>query len=417
MFQSTGIANQTALSDGPRTARYLDGLAVGSLAGFALAAPWSIAGAQISVGIGILALLLGWIRDRRWESPKRWPWTIRWIGVFLGVQALSILFADDPAHALHSFRGSWTYSFPLIFYLLLGQDARRARRMATVLATSGALAGLYAIYQSASGHNPLAKKVLEYHGGLYMAPGTLGHHLTFAGVMLPIFFVALGLAFEQRSELPRAVRAGLVVAVGAGLLLCFARSGWIGAAVGLLVFAIRFGPRAILGGAGALALAAGAAYQFVPAIRERLASVDLASGARFHLWESAWNIGLSRPLIGGGLGSWRELFAIYKVPGDYMSTAHPHNDVLNVLVETGFTGALVWLAIWAIFFWETRTRSSLGMGITAGVVALLVGGVFQCFSTDEEVAQAWMFVVALGLTLHAAGSGPNRAAPENGVAE
>ncbi|MEZ4649195.1 MAG: O-antigen ligase family protein [Candidatus Eisenbacteria bacterium] len=399
MFQSTGIANQAVASERTPTARYVDGLAVVSLTGFALAAPWSIAAAQISVGIGILALLLGLFFGRRWESPRSWPWTIRWIGLFLAVQALSIVFAGDPGHALHSFRGSWTYSFPLVFYLLLSRDADRARRIATVLAVSGALAGLYATYQSVTGHNPLGRKVLEYHGGLYMAPGTLGHHLTFAGVMLPVFFVALGLAFERRSHLPRALRAGLVVAIGAGLLLCFARSGWVGVAVGLLVFSLRFGPRSVAAGAGTLAAAAALAYQFVPAIRGRMASFDLASGPRFRLWESAWNIGLAHPLLGGGLGSWKDLFAIHRVPGEYMSTAHPHNDLLNILVETGFTGALVWLGIWVVFFYEMRSKSSLGTGITAGVVALLVGGIFQCFSTDEEVAQAWMFVVALGLTL------------------
>ena len=439
---STLEQTKSGLETGPGTRTRAESLnerlAGFALAAFALAAPWSIAVAQIAVVLGILSLLIGFglaargrtqpatlpddrstpdrssARNRRspryWDPgapetpwPSRWPWTLRLIVVFLAVQALSILTSIDPGDSLHAFRGSWTYGFPIVFFLLLRGRRERALFGAHILVLSAALAGLYAIFQATTGTSPLDGEVLEDRGGVFMASGTLGHHLTFSGVMLPVFFLALGLAAEnfpaETGRLRRVLRWTAVVAIAAGLLLCFARSGWIGLAAGLLVFAWRFGRRALASSGLVLASVASLAYLLLPAIRGRIATIGPASGPRFHLWESAWNIGVTHPWLGGGLGSWAALFPLHRVPGNYLSIAHPHNDLLNVLVETGFIGAFAWIAVWVVFFIELRPRKPIAIGIAAAVAALLLAGTLQCFITDEEVAQTWMFVLALGLTL------------------
>lgn len=420
-IQPMSTIHETERSDAG-LARASDRLGGFAIVAFALAAPWSIAGAQIAVGLGLLSLvgrLFGSPRQATgtptaaepgansfWSSdaaawPRHWPWTFRVLGLFLLVQALSIVTSVDPLRSLGAFRGSWTYTFPVVFFLLLHGRTARAEQGARLLVGSAALAGLYATLQALTGTSPLDGEVLEDHGGLFMASGTLGHHLTFSGVLLPIFFVALGLAAESAGglRLRRSFTILAVPAIFAGLFFCFARSGWIGIAAGLLVFALSFGRRVLLASLAALSTVAALAYVFLPAVRGRIATVGPAAGPRFHLWESAWNIGLAHPWLGGGLGSWKALFPLHRAPGEYISIAHPHHDLLNVLVETGFVGALTWVALWVTLLVEVRPARPLARGILAGIAALLLAGNFQCFLTDEEVAQSLMFVIALGLTL------------------
>ena len=80
----------------------------------------------------------------------------------------------------------------------------------------------------------------------------------------------------------------------------------------------------------------------------------------------------------------------------------------------GIPGGLAWLGIWGFFFRETRLKLSNGImrltegerrrlwlpdALRAGVAALLVAGLGQCFATDEEVAQVWWFLVASALLI------------------
>lgn len=374
-----------------------------SLCAFAMFAPWSIAATQISFGLCLLSLIAVWLTDRRHGVATAFPlpWTLRLILLFLGVQGLSILFAADPGHALWSFRGSWTYMFPFILLpLLLRADATSV--VLRTLIWSGALAGSYGIVQSITGVSPLDHELLEARGGFFMASGTLGHHLTYAGVLLPLAVLSVGYAISKRSQLMWALAA---LATTGGLFLSFSRLGWLGFIAAVLALTATLGRRMFVAGMAILATLGGVAISLSPTIADRFASIaDLTQLPRFRLWQTAIEIARDHPWIGGGLGSWGPLFQVYKVPGDYLSIAHPHNDLLNVVVETGIPGGLIWLAIWFGYFWETRVHAETSsptvlQGIRAAVFALLVGGLAQCLSTDEEVAQHWMLVLSLGLAL------------------
>jgi O-antigen ligase len=108
--------------------------------------------------------------------------------------------------------------------------------------------------------------------------------------------------------------------------------------------------------------------------------------------------------MGAGVGSFGTLFPIYRVPGYYLATMHPHSDPLNILVETGILGLLAWLTVWAVFFRETgQTRQGpriwLPDALRAGMGAMLIAGLGQCYVADEEVAQVWLFLATAALVL------------------
>jgi ADP-heptose:LPS heptosyltransferase len=177
----------------------------------------------------------------------------------------------------------------------------------------------------------------------------------------------------------------------------------VGAAVGAAFLLFRGGiKRGLLVLLPAAALVAVVVLQ-QEALTNRVTSIlEITELPRWRLWQTAIRIVADHPILGAGLGAYPTLFPIYKVPGHYMATGHPHHDILNAAVETGVVGALIWLGIWAAFFRETRRASGAAIdwvveGSRAAVLALLVAGLAQCFSTDEEVGQVWFFVMTAAL--------------------
>lgn len=376
----------------------VDRVLMGTIGLFALAAPWSIAGAQIAFVLTALILVFERIRGRIHTPPL--PWTLLAVLAFLLAQAASIPGSVHPARSLRCFDGSWVLLFPFVFWPVLHR-ARIRRVGLFTLIISGGLAGVYGCVQHLQGIDWLhqAKTLENYGGGGYVSVGNLSSHLTYAGVLLPIFFLALGWTLDR--GLPRRRWAGIsALAIGLALIASFTRSAWIGLAAGILIFGFWRGRRMAITFTVGLFATAAVAYVSQPALARRLASIlDIQETPRWKLWQAALSIIADHPWNGAGLGSFKTQFPIYKIPGEYMSTIHPHSDLLNHMVEAGIWGGLAWIAIWVAFLLETRgtSRSAKVDGLRAGVVALLVAGVAQCYSTDEEVAQVWMFLFVAGL--------------------
>ncbi len=378
-----------------------DRLIYGAALVFGLAAPWSIALAQ--TGIVSLALFAIARRLSRRSAPPPWPWTLIAVAAYLVVQALSIPLGIHPGHSLSCYRGSWVLLFPFVFWDVL-QDARVRRTASVALLVSGTLAAAYGVLQYVQGVDWLHdRETLERVGNGYMAVGNLSSHLTYAGVQLPIFFLAIGTALATCGR--RRAIAGLAAAVlGASVLLSFTRSAWVGAAAGVAFVVIGLGWRRAAVVVGALVILVGGVALSDSALVSRFTSIlDVTDRPRWRLWQTALRILAEHPVLGAGLGSFPALFPVYKVAGVYKSTIHPHSDVLNAAVETGLVGASVWIGIWVAFFRESRVVRALGArawiprGIAAGVFALLVAGLGQCYSTDEEVAQVWFFLMIVAL--------------------
>ncbi len=415
---------------------------------FAAAAPWSIAAAQSAVVLLAVLLLVttvaAWARCRRapWrEETFRLPPTLVLVLVFLLVQALSIPLGIHPAHSLRCFRGSWVMLFAFVFTIALS-DGVRGRALRWFVA-SAALAGLYGGIQHFTGL-ALPGKRLELLGGGFIAVGTLGHHLSYAGVLLPAFFVALGLfvdaraaAFPRKTASPPETQRGVafnrpaffgapllgprrswlwaaaMLLILLGVVMSYARTAWVGMMAGLLLLGIVRGRRTLLLIVAGMVALGIAAVLLEPQLLARVGSIahhlsardESQDSARVRLWLTSLRMAADHPWIGAGLGSFGTLFERYRIPGAYMSIAHPHSDPLNVLVETGAVGLAAWTAIWIAFFGALacvcrRARgegSALPAALSAAVAALLVGGLGQCFSTDEKVAQVWWFVTAAGL--------------------
>jgi hypothetical protein len=114
--------------------------------------------------------------------------------------------------------------------------------------------------------------------------------------------------------------------------------------------------------------------------------VDISSGARFVLWDMAWEGIQERPLLGWGLENYQ--FVSYKFFNPCLGSEqcggelwfdHAHNKLLDVWVETGLFGLMAYISIFivAIFsFWRAGTTSPRARRafiiLTAGLVAYFV---------------------------------------------
>jgi O-antigen ligase len=249
-------------------------------------------------------------------------------------------------------------------------------------------------------------QLADRSGGGESIVGTFVHRASFAAylALLVVTFVPMIRHVHGWARLG----AGVVVSV-AGLLLVFtyARTSWIAIAAGLLVVAIMqdrwLFALVPLGGA--------AAWNLAPSIRDKVdeLQVDVAVGFgdpsswswRVRYWgdlvERWRHQRLSDKAVGDGLGM-TEVFNVERL--------EPHNVWVQVLVETGFLGVLVFTAFVAAVAvalarrvrWASTPldRAAVAAGVAASM-AMLAQTIGQNPLTE---AVAWTyFAVPLGIAL------------------
>jgi putative inorganic carbon (hco3(-)) transporter len=151
--------------------------------------------------------------------------------------------------------------------------------------------------------------------------------------------------------------AGVVAALicfGA-LLASYSRLSWLAAPVGLLVLVLHAPARRFifrvappLGALGLVALLLVGVRFPLQSFLQRLESLGSSTNpddVRVQAWREAFRLVWERPVIGWGPGSFQ---ALSETPPSVIWASpleHPHNALLTVLVEQGFTGALVMTAL------------------------------------------------------------------------
>lgn len=141
---------------------------------------------------------------------------------------------------------------------------------------------------------------------------------------------------------------------------------------------------AALGGAGALGTAAAAlalTRVAVPAsVLERVRSISLAdydARSRIEWMADALKIVRDHPVLGAGGGAWEAIYHKYQSYG-YWST-QVHNHFMQLWVETGTVGFLIFLAWWALLLWygwrawtvarRAGEQAAPGQAVLAGALA------------------------------------------------
>jgi O-antigen ligase len=243
--------------------------------------------------------------------------------------------------------------------------------------------------------------VLHYDNLGRRAQGTLGHYMTYSGLlMLVICAAAARLIFGRRGRTwPALIMPALVVA----LALTLGRSAWIGASVAVaLLLALKDVKLTVLLPvfiALLFALGPGTVTKRVmsifdvqePTNQDRLAMIEI--GAR---------IVHDHPLTGVGPNMVPRVYAQYR-PDYAINKVNPHlhNVPIQIAAERGLPALAIWLwfvgavfvAQWRLF----RTRQSVVTAAAglAAVAGMLAAGLFEYNFGDSEFLMLFLVLVTL----------------------
>lgn len=146
-------------------------------------------------------------------------------------------------------------------------------------------------------------------------------------------------------------------------------------------------------------------------ITERAKTITFETSGRNNLWLGVIDYIKKHPVFGAGYGNWKlasipyerehidELFVAY----------HSHNDFLEMTADTGWTGGLLYISLFAIAsFWLLRILLDKNsgklfkpaLGITLGLASYFTDAMFN-FPAERPIMQFFLaFVLAAILQLH-----------------
>jgi O-antigen ligase len=388
---------------GTRAHPWLDTAMLAGLGGFAATVQFSIAVGETLLWLTMLAWVAALLvrRERPGAPPWFWP-----LVVYVAFSLLSIAFSRDPRLSLAGSKQMLLYLVvPLTYYVARG---RRAETMMQVIVTVGAVSAIIGVIQYG---------VLDYDTLGQRPRGTLGHYMTYSGlVMMVICATAARLLYERRDWIwPALVMPALVVA----LALTFTRSAWVGACagVGLLLLLRDFRLVGILPVVAALFIALAPA-----SVSDRAYSMfslkDPTNRDRVAMLQAGVDIVKRYPMTGVGPNVVHEVYPNYRRDTAVeLTPSHLHNVPMQIAAERGLPALAVWfwfVGAAAVGLWR-KLRSSEGPRYLAAaglgaLAAMLAAGIFEYNFGDSEFLATLMVLLTLPW---AASAGQPAAAPES----
>ncbi len=185
------------------------------------------------------------------------------------------------------------------------------------------------------------------------------------------------------------------------LVINLKRGPWLGVLAGTAVFFAFYARRAL---AALIALSALAVVALAP-VRDRLAASYehfTISGGRSTMWRIAVDLAAEYPL---GIGYHNSGVIRTLAPEIPQELKHFHNNLLNIVAETGWLGAafFIWfvIALLKCCFADRRNIAAVGMG--CAIISWQAAGLVEYNVGDSEVLiLVWMLVGSLLFSLRAA---------------
>jgi len=385
-----------AAHDSTTSGHLLESLGVASLFGLAAFTQLSIAVAQTLLFIAIVSwVALVVTRRERVEVPAFfYP-----LAAYAGWTLLSAAFSLDPHRSLADCKQlSLFLIVPATYRLIRGS---RTMTMLTVIMSVGAATAAYGIFQYG---------LLHYDQLNQRPQGTLGHYMTYSGLLMLVIGTALAkLLFDPREKTWAAlVMPALLLAVA----LTSTRMAWVGvcAAAAVLLIIKDFRLLAILPIVGAITFAAAG-----PAITHRLMSMfdakDPTRRDRVAMLLEGQHMVRDHPVFGVGPNMVEEVYAQYRVPEAVEQiNPHLHNVPMQIAAERGLPALALWLVFLGVLCRDlyrslrtTRPRT-VAAAATAAIAAMLAAGLFEYNFGDSEFLMLFLLLITLPFTVTRGGT-------------
>ena len=233
-------------------------------------------------------------------------------------------------------------------------------------------------------------------------PNVLAEYLI---MVIPVMLAAMILANGMRAKLLPAL--SLAATLGC-LVYTWSRGAWLGIMIGLLIFLLMYSKNTLT-----VLLFGALGIPFLPfvlpeSITQRFLSIgnvgDSSTSYRVYIWEGVVRMLKDHFVSGIGIGndSFKLVYPYYALSG--IETApHSHNLYLQITVELGIVGLIVFLA--AMFFYaqgaftlavgEERKAKHMSAAVFCGILAVLAQGMTDYIWYNYRVY--FMFWLMLGL--------------------
>jgi O-antigen ligase len=371
----------------PRRHAAIEQAGVFAMYGVAGALQFSIAAAQILLTVAICCWIALVILDRETIDIPSFAWPL---GAYVAITLVATAFSPDPRTSLMASKQMVLFLLvPLVYRFATGP---RAATMVTVIVSCAAASAAVGIVQYG---------VLHYDNLGQRPQGTLGHYMTYSGLLMLVIGTALArVLFGTRDRMWSAlVMPALVVA----LPLTFSRSAEVGvcAAIALLLL---LKDRRLL---AVLPVLAALFFVLAPArVTDRFESIfnlkNPTNLDRLVMLREGAHMIKDHPLLGIGPNMVQPLYAQYREP-DAVNAVNPH--LHNVPVQIAAERGLPALAIWLWFIVGLIVALAKQMRIAdqkmlaatglAAVTSMLAAGMFEYNFGDSEFLMLFLVLVTL----------------------
>ena len=382
----TSALHDAAPAAAPATDR-LEQAGTLALLGVAAAVHFSIAVAQTLFAVSALcwiALLVA--RRERFAVPEFfWP-----LVALAGLTLVSAVFSPQPA-------ASFADTKQLLLFVMVPVAYRfatngNASTMVTVTVSAAAASAAYGIFQYG---------LLDYDDLGMRVRGTLGHWMTYSGLLMLVIAVALArILFGQRDR----VWAALVMpALTVAVIVTFTRSALVGTCAAAAVLLLLKDFRLI-----ALLPVAIAVFFTVapPSLTSRYLSIfDLENATnrdRLAMLREGRRMVRAHPFVGVGPNMVEQVYAEYRDSGAVEEVnPHLHNVPLQIAAERGLPalGVWLWFVVAVLVDLVRRLRAgrdvALSAAALAAMTAMLTAGLFEHNFGDSEFLMLLLLIITL----------------------
>jgi hypothetical protein len=277
--------------------------------------------------------------------------------------------------------------------------------------------------------------ILNWNRGIVArATSFYGHWTTLSEVLQLIASLTIGLFVAGLVRGSRRTIYSLLLMVSlalmcVALLLTITRASQLGFMISAFAILIICGSRKLLLAAAAVTvpIALGGVL-FLQQTRQVgvLDSADPSTQYRATMWRDGYRLWTSSPrnfIFGIGMDSTKKHWQEWGMfDGGKLPIGHFHSTFVQLAVERGLPGLLLWLAVMGVYLWilwkairylkndagaaDERDWRSFGilLGCFGGAIGFFVGGIVHYNLGDAEVAMVFFMLMGLGLSLAAPSS-------------
>jgi O-antigen ligase len=357
----------------------------GALLGFVAALQFSIAAANILLGVALLMWLVHAVMARRIEVPSFfYP-----LAAYATLTLVSAALSDDP-------NASFVDSKQLVLFLVVPMVYEFARGtkapfVVQVIITVGALSALYGIFQFG---------VLQFDNLGQRPRGALGHYMTYSGVLMLVTCAAAArILFTSDRMWPSLMMPALLVILG----LTFTRSALVGACAGIAFLLLMKDLRLMA------VMPVLAALFFVlapPQVTDRFMSMfdahDPTRVDRVTMLRVGSRMVKANPLAGVGPARVADRYRDFLHPNepDHVNP-HLHNVPMQIAAERGLPALAAWIWMLVVLVidmvrrlkrQETRFLAAASLGC---IVAMVAAGMAEYNFGDSEFLMLFLVMMTL----------------------